>query len=112
MSVDRVSAISTKQWVADVAGRSTQFAASNTGGNGVVILAITQVKGPGSVFELSAGGNVQCLLGLRGSGTEEALTIAVGKLLKCRQIVLTLAIPNITTEAVHSILACVKSNLA
>ena len=95
----------TENWSAQICGHSTSFAVTRAGK--ISIVAITQVKGFGSVFDASSAG-VACLVGARRDGMEEAFTRALTSALGSDRVILTLALRDYSPQVFKEMLQEIK----
>lgn len=99
-----MSPIQTTAWEANIQDVKTDISISLSKGRKVCIVAVSQANGIGSVFDASED-SVQCLLGARREGLEDACALALLRYLDCERLVLTIAMPNISQDRVRVLLA-------
>lgn len=98
-------------WTQGIHGIETNFSLTRPASRCVALVAINQASGIGSVFDATETG-VQCLLGLRGGGYEEALARALLQSLKVSRVILTVALSKVDTQCVKSIMKEVEVHSA
>lgn len=97
-----------KVWVKNVAGCDTSFSLSLDTKRNVAIVAITQTGGIGSVFDADESG-VECFMGIRGDGLEEAFCRSLLYQLRCHRLLLTMAVRSITSASLKELMGEIVS---
>ena len=96
-------------WDLDFSGRRLALSTSCTCGGESAIVAVTETGGIGSVFSANSEG-VECYLGARGDGVHEAFARALVSVLGTQQLLLTLAIRDISPAIISALLASIREH--
>ncbi len=92
----------------NVGGHETSFSLSLDSRRTTAILGITETGGIGSVFDADESG-VECFLGVRGEGLEEAFCRTLLGQLNCRRILVTLAVSKVSPELLRGLMSEIAS---
>ena len=96
-----------KVWNTKVAEKDTSISLTLSSNSKIAVVAINQAHGIGSVFDATEFG-VECYLGSRGSGVEEALARALIPITGCTRVLLTLAVYERDSATVRQLLDEIK----
>ena len=97
------------RWSLEFCGRDLDLSITSTRGCECAVVAITETGGVGSVFDANPLG-VECYLGSRGDGSSEALARALVGVIGTRQVLLTLAVRDLTPAIITALLASVRAH--
>ena len=98
-----------ESWSLEFGDRSLDVSVTSTHGRDTAVVAITETGGIGSVFDASPLG-VECYLGTRGDGVSEAFARALVSVIGTQQILLTLALRELSPELVSALLSSVRDH--
>lgn len=91
-----------------VDGIDTSISITSSGASGLYVVAITQTSGVGAVFDATDSG-VECYMGIRGDGMEEAFARSLLQQLGCDRVLLTLSLRSVTRAVLKDLLLRVVS---
>ena len=98
------SPLSNQVWTTTIQAVHTTISLTQTRDRSIAVVAVNQAHGIGSVFDANEAG-VQCLLGTRKEGMEEACAMALVRVLGCRRVILTIALLESSSDIVKSLLS-------
>jgi len=97
-------------WIATIDDRPVSVSVSSLGGGKIAIIGISASSGIGSIFEATDLG-VECHLGVRGDGLQEALAKSLLRITGCPRVILALAFPNLSSQSVQSLVHDLKNHI-
>ena len=92
----------------DYNGRDLSISLTKSMSGSTSIMAITETGGMGSVFDASSLG-VECYLGSRGNGIQEAFARCLPVILSSQHLLLTLALREIDDDVVKALISSIRS---
>jgi hypothetical protein len=102
------STITNKVWAVNICGTETSISLTVSQSKSIAMVAITQVGGIGSIFDATESG-VECYMGIRGDGIEEAFSRGLLGRLGCQRVIVTLALKSSAPEILKALLSELSS---
>jgi hypothetical protein len=103
--------LSNESWTCNWDGKPISLSVTLANSNQIGVIAVCASAGIGSIYDATEMG-VECHLGSRGDGISEAFAKSLLRITGCKRVILSLAIPNISSKMVKSILDDIKTRIS